>query len=336
MEPYRQSVAPEHGPRIAAIGGGTGLSTLLRGLKRYTKNITAIVTVADDGGGSGRLRQDLGMLPPGDIRNCLEALANAEPLMAQLMHYRFPEGELAGQSFGNLFLAALNGIMPSFDRAVESLSQVLAITGRVLPVTNENIQLEAEFENGARVVGESRIFQCKQEQDCRIRRVNLLPSRPKALPEAVEAIREAEMVVLAPGSLYTSIIPNLLVDGIADAVRASDALKIYICNIMTQDGETEGMTASDHVKALLDHSGPGLVDLCLCNSAPVRPGLVERYREEDAAPIVVDRAAIEALGVEAVTRPLASETLNYARHSFTRLADAVMELYNERADTKIF
>ena len=163
MEPYRQSVAPEHGPRIAAIGGGTGLSTLLRGLKRYTKNITAIVTVADDGGGSGRLRQDLGMLPPGDIRNCLEALANAEPLMAQLMHYRFPEGELAGQSFGNLFLAALNGIMPSFDRAVESLSQVLAITGRVLPVTNENIQLEAEFENGARVVGESRIFQCKQE-----------------------------------------------------------------------------------------------------------------------------------------------------------------------------
>ena len=180
MEPYRQSVAPEHGPRIAAIGGGTGLSTLLRGLKRYTKNITAIVTVADDGGGSGRLRQDLGMLPPGDIRNCLEALANAEPLMAQLMHYRFPEGELAGQSFGNLFLAALNGIMPSFDRAVESLSQVLAITGRVLPVTNENIQLEAEFENGARVVGESRIFQCKQEQDCRIRRVNLLPSRPKA------------------------------------------------------------------------------------------------------------------------------------------------------------
>ena len=245
MEPYRQSVAPEHGPRIAAIGGGTGLSTLLRGLKRYTKNITAIVTVADDGGGSGRLRQDLGMLPPGDIRNCLEALANAEPLMAQLMHYRFPEGELAGQSFGNLFLAALNGIMPSFDRAVESLSQVLAITGRVLPVTNENIQLEAEFENGVRVVGESRIFQCKQEQDCRIRRVNLLPSRPKALPEAVEAIREAEMVVLAPGSLYTSIIPNLLVDGIVEAIRESRALKIYVCNVMTQEGDryTLGISA---------------------------------------------------------------------------------------------
>ena len=169
------SVAPEHGPRIAAIGGGTGLSTLLRGLKLYTKNLTAIVTMADDGGGSGRLRQDLGMLPPGDIRSCLEALANAEPLMAQLMHYRFCEGTLAGQSFGNLFLAALNGIMPSFDRAVESMSQVLAITGRVLPVTTADVQLEAIFENGARVVGESKIYHFKKEQDCRISRVALIP-----------------------------------------------------------------------------------------------------------------------------------------------------------------
>ena len=331
MEPYRQSVAPEHGPRIAAIGGGTGLSTLLRGLKRYTKNITAIVTVADDGGGSGRLRQDLGMLPPGDIRNCLEALANAEPLMAQLMHYRFPEGELAGQSFGNLFLAALNGIMPSFDRAVESLSQVLAITGRVLPVTNENIQLEAEFENGARVVGESRIFQCKQEQDCRIRRVNLLPGRPKALPEAVEAIREAEMVVLAPGSLYTSIIPNLLVEGVVEAICRSEALKIYVCNIMTQEGETEGYTAADHVDALLSHGAPGLVDLCLANSAPVRPGLVEKYREEDAAPILVDRERIRAMGLELEEYPVASEGGDYARHDPDRLAAAVLDVYRRRA-----
>ena len=216
------------------------------------------------------------------------------------------------------------------------MSEVLAISGRVLPVTNENVALEATFENGTRVLGESKISAFKKEQDCRIESVRLLPEHPKALPEAVRAIGEAELILLGPGSLYTSVIPNLLVDGIADAVRASDALKIYVCNIMTQDGETEGMTASDHVKALLDHSGPGLVDLCLCNSAPVRPGLVERYREEDAAPIVVDRAAIEALGVEAVTRPLASETLNYARHSFARLAEAVMELYNERADTKIF
>ena len=267
-----------------------------------------------------------------------KALANAEPMMQQLLTYRFPEGSgnLTGQSFGNLILAALNGISDSFDQAVARMSEVLAISGRVLPVTNENVALEATFENGTRVLGESKISAFKKEQDCRIESVRLLPEHPKALPEAVRAIGEAELILLGPGSLYTSVIPNLLVDGIADAVRASDALKIYICNIMTQDGETEGMTASDHVKALLDHSGPGLVDLCLCNSAPVRPGLVERYREEDAAPIVVDRAAIEALGVEAVTRPLASETLNYARHSFARLAEAVMELYNERADTKIF
>mgnify|MGYP005955071289 CR=1 FL=1 len=326
----------ENGPRIVAIGGGTGLSNMLRGLKSKTRNITAVVTVADDGGGSGMLRQDLGMPPPGDIRNCLQALANVEPIMEKLLAYRFQEGTLAGQSFGNLFLAALNGIAPSFDRAVTMMSQVLAITGRILPVTSADVQLEAVFENGARVVGESKISRFKKEQDCRIRKVRLLPEHPPALPETLRAIREADLILLGPGSLYTSVIPNLLVDGIADAVRASDALKIYICNIMTQDGETEGMTASDHVKALLDHSGPGLVDLCLCNSAPVRPGLVERYREEDAAPIVVDRAAIEALGVEAVTRPLASETLNYARHSFARLAEAVMELYNERADTKIF
>ena len=324
------------GPKVVALGGGTGLSTMLRGLKEYTKNITAIVTVADDGGGSGVLRQDLGMPPPGDIRNCLLALANTEPVMGELLGYRFTEGILKGQSFGNLFLAALNEISPSFDVAVRRMSEVLAISGRVLPVTNENVALEATFENGTRVLGESKISAFKKEQDCRIESVRLLPEHPKALPEAVRAIGEAELILLGPGSLYTSVIPNLLVDGIADAVRASDALKIYICNIMTQDGETEGMTASDHVKALLDHSGPGLVDLCLCNSAPVRPGLVERYREEDAAPIVVDRAAIEALGVEAVTRPLASETLNYARHSFARLAEAVMELYNERADTKIF
>ena len=328
MEPYRQSVAPEHGPRIAAIGGGTGLSTLLRGLKRYTKNITAIVTVADDGGGSGRLRQDLGMLPPGDIRNCLEALANAEPLMAQLMHYRFPEGELAGQSFGNLFLAALNGIMPSFDRAVESLSQVLAITGRVLPVTNENIQLEAEFENGARVVGESRIFQCKQEQDCRIRRVNLLPSRPKALPEAVEAIREAEMVVLAPGSLYTSIIPNFLVSGIADAVRQSRALKIYVLNIMTQDGETDGYDADDHVRAILEHAGPGVMDVCIANDAPVPPEIMEPYAKEGVSQLELRREDLEQMGLAVRTFPLL-EPGRYIRHNSDALARAILSVWRE-------
>ena len=334
-QPYsRTDPRWEHGPRIAAIGGGTGLSTMLRGLKEYTRNLTAIVTVADDGGGSGMLRQDLGMPPPGDIRNCMEALANVEPVMAQLMTYRFPggSGSPTGQSFGNLLLAALNGISRSFDQAVTRMSQVLAITGRVLPVTNENVQLEATFENGASVVGESKICAFKKAQDCRITQVRLLPERPPALPETLRAIREADLILLGPGSLYTSVIPNLLVDGVGEAIRTSDALKIYVCNIMTQDGETEGYTAADHVVALLSHGGgPGLVDLCLANSAPVRPGLVERYREEGAAPILVDRARVEALGVELAERPLASETSDLARHSTERLAAAVMDLLSERS-----
>ena len=191
-------VPREHGPKVVAIGGGHGLSNMLRGLKTYTENLSAIVTVADDGGGSGMLRQDLGMPPPGDIRNCMEALANTEPLMRELMHYRFTEGSLAGQSFGNLFLAALNGISPSFDAAVERMSQVLAITGRVLPVTTADVQLEAEFENGASVVGESKIFYCKKKEDCRITRVRLLPEHPRALPAALTAIR-ITLVVLALG-----------------------------------------------------------------------------------------------------------------------------------------
>ena len=192
----------EQGPRIAAIGGGHGLSNMLRGLKQYTENLSAIVTVADDGGGSGMLRQDLGMPPPGDIRNCMEALANTEPLMRELMQYRFTEGTLAGQSFGNLFLAALNGISDSFEEAVSRMSQVLAITGRVLPVTSDNIQLVAEFENGTQVVGESKICDFKKQQDCRIHHVNLIPAKPEPLPSALEAIRDADLILLGPGTCW--------------------------------------------------------------------------------------------------------------------------------------
>ena len=198
MESGYYHVAPEKGPKIVVIGGGHGQSTLLRGLKLYSKNLTAIVAVTDDGGGSGALRRDLDMPPPGDIRNCMEALASAEPIMTQLMSYRFTEGVLAGQSFGNLLLAALNGIMPSFDQAVAGLSQVLAITGRVLPVTNANIRLEAEFENGSRVAGESSICRQMQQENCRLRCVKLRPAHPKALPDALQAIREADLIVLAP------------------------------------------------------------------------------------------------------------------------------------------
>ena len=284
----------ERGPKIVAIGGGTGLSTMLRGLKKYTRNLTAIVTVADNGGGSGMLRQDLGMPPPGDIRHCMESLANTEPIMEKLLTYRFTEGSLAGQSFGNLILAALNGVTGSFEEAVTQMSHVLAITGRVVPVTSADVQLEAVFENGARVIGESQIAAFKKEQDCRIHHVGLIPDHPKATPAALEAIGEADLILLGPGSLYTSVIPNLLVEGVARAVARADAPKIYICNIMTQEGETEGYTAADHLEALLVHGAPGLLDLCLANTAPVRPGLLEKYREEDAAPLAVDRELFSA------------------------------------------
>ena len=318
------------GPKIAAIGGGTGLSTMLRGLKKYTKNLTAIVTVSDDGGGSGMLRRDIGMLPPGDIRHCMESLANTEPVMQQLLTYRFESGTLRGQCFGNLLLAALNGVTGSFDEAVRSMGQVLAISGTVIPVTTTDVRLTATFENGAYVVGESNIFGFKKQQDCRIDHVELLPAHPKALPDALDAIAAADLILLGPGSLYTSIIPNLLVDGVAEAIAASDAQKIYVCNIMTQDGETEGYTAADHLEALQRHGREGIVDLCLANNAPIPRGLAARYSEEDAELLRVDRERIAALGIALAEYPLLSAQGGYARHDPALLAQAVMELYRER------
>ena len=271
------------------------------------------------------------MPPPGDIRNCLEALANTEPLMSELMHYRFTEGTLAGQSFGNLFLAALNGISPSFDAAVSRMSQVLAITGRVLPVTTADVQLEAEFENGATVVGESKIFYCKKKEDCRITKVRLLPEHPKALPEAVEAIREADLLILGPGSLYTSIIPNLLVDGIVEAIRQSDALKVYVANVMTQEGETEGYTAADHIAAIFQHSAPGLFDLCITNSSPIPEDVAARYAQEGAESLRYDAGRCAALGVELVSRPISTVEDGYVRHHAGNLARELMLLHAERS-----
>lgn len=328
----RLTAQRRRGPKICAIGGGHGLSNMLRGLKVYTENLSAIVTVADDGGGSGQLRQDLGMPPPGDIRNCLEALANTEPLMSELMHYRFQEGSLAGQSFGNLFIAALNGISPSFDAAVRRMSEVLAITGKVLPVTTADVQLEAEFENGSSVVGESKIFYCKKQEDCRITQVRLIPERPQALPEAIQAIREADMIILGPGSLYTSIIPNLLVEGITAAIRASDALKVYVCNVMTQEGETEGYTAADHIQALFDHSAPGLFDLCFVSDTPIPTDAAARYAAEGAEPIQVDLERCAALGVEIVRGDATFiEEGGYVRHDPHRLAEALVQIHAQRS-----
>ncbi len=323
-------------PRIVAIGGGTGLSTILRGLKHVSPNITAVVAMADNGGGSGVLRQELGMPPPGDVRNCLQALANTEPTMEALLAYRFKEGNLKGQSFGNLFLAALNDMSGSFDQAVAKMSEVLAITGRVLPVTNENIELIADFDDGATVVGESEIAEYKTGESRRILRVYLSPADPPALPECIRAIHEADLILLGPGSLYTSVIPNLLVDGIAQAIHESKAAKVYVMNLMTQDGETEGYSAADHVRALFDHGGEQLFDHTLINNLPVPPAALEPYRREGAVPISVDVTALARMGVRAAFAPVADYSRLLVRHDPMALANAVMELYRRISPTRIY
>lgn len=324
------------GPKIVVIGGGTGLSTMLRGLKRLSPDITAVVTVADDGGGSGMLRADLGMPPPGDVRNCIQALANTEPTMEKLLGYRFTEGSLRGQSFGNLFLAALNGMSGTFDEAVRKMSDVLAITGRVLPVTNENVYLAAEFDDGSEVVGESKIASFKKGTDKRIARVKLLPRAPAALPQVLEVIDRADMIVLGPGSLYTSIMPNLLTVGVAPAIARADAFRVYVMNIMTQDGETEGYTGYDHVRALFDNSGEHLFDWCLANSAGVPDGLREKYTAEGAEPVRLDDDRLAALGVSVWRAPVASWSGGLARHDPERLAAELMRLYREKSHTKTY
>ena len=277
------------GPKIVVVGGGTGLSTMLRGLKYYTSNITAIVTVGDDGGGSGDLREDLGMLPPGDIRNCILALADTEPLMEDLLQYRFKDGRLKNQSFGNLFLAAMNGISDNFEDAVQKMSSVLAVTGRVLPVTLEDMKLVAELENGNKVEGESQIPEEALRQNSRIKKIRIEPQNAKPLDDAIKAIGEADAIVLGPGSLYTSIIPNLLVKNIAESIRKSDAIKIYISNIMTQPGETNGFKASDHIKVLRKYGGRNIVDYVIANNGDIPSEVKEKYALDNSSLVELDK-----------------------------------------------
>ncbi len=253
----------ERGPRIVAIGGGTGLPTLLRGLKEHTNNLTAIVTAADDGGSSGRLRRELGILPPGDFRNCLVAMADAEPLVTRLFQYRFGKGSgLEGHSFGNLFIVAMSGVTGSFEQAIFESSHVLAVRGRIIPATLANLSISAKMEDESVVYGESSITQ----RGGRIKQLNLVPSNPDAYPETVESILNAQLIVIGPGSLYTSILPNLLVPGIGKAVQESKALKIYVCNVATQQGETDGFSVADHLEALQRHTAYPLVDYVIANS----------------------------------------------------------------------
>lgn len=318
------------GPKIVVVGGGTGLSTMLRGLKNYTNNITAIVTVGDDGGGSGKIREDFGMLPPGDIRNCILALADTEPIMEKLLQYRFKEGSLEGQSFGNLFLAAMAGISDNFEEAVKRMSSVLAVTGKVLPVTLDDMKLVAILENGDEIDGESRIPDEAIARKSKIKKLMINPENAKPLVDALKAIEEADAIIMGPGSLYTSIIPNLLVTDIADTICESDAIKIYISNIMTQPGETDDFTAADHLKTLINYGGKKCVDYVIANNGTIPDNIKERYLKEGSKLVELDRDNIKGLGVEIVEENLVKITKGYVKHDSEYLADIIMKTVIEK------
>jgi len=324
--------------RIVALGGGTGLSMLLRGLKRYVArrkqeavrmpiaDLAAVVTVTDDGGSSGRLRRDYRILPPGDIRNCMVALSKDEALLGRLFQYRFASGRgLSGHSFGNLFLAALTHITGDFTEAVRVSGQVLAIRGRIFPSTTQLVTLEAVMEDRRIVAGETKISASGK----RIRRVRLVPRRVRPMKEVLDAIRQADLILLGPGSLYTSIIPNLLVSGITAALRRTRATRVYIANLMTQPGETDGYSAADHIRAIYEHTGPGLFDWVVANRRPISSRLRRRYRAEGAEPVRVDLDALQQMGLRCILDDLLDED-GVVRHNPDRLTRLLLEEFIQK------
>lgn len=318
----REATRLARGPRVVAVGGGNGLAALLRGLKAHTSNLTAVVTMADDGGSSGVLRRDMGMPPPGDIRNCLVALADDESLIGRLFQYRFPDGGLQGHSFGNLFVAALAEVTGDFERAVQESTSVLKVRGRVLPSTLEDVTLHAQLVDGAEVSGESTITAAERLP----LRVWLTPQTPRPLPQAIDALQHADVVVLGPGSLYTSIIPNLLIPEVRQAIRRTRAWVVYVCNVMTQPGETDGYTAGDHVEALYRHGLSGMIDAVLVNDAPVSDTLAANYERAGARPVRVDHERLRELGVKVVQAPVAAGSNDVFRHDSAQLAAALLRL----------
>ncbi|GAB4217030.1 MAG: YvcK family protein [Synechococcales cyanobacterium] len=316
------------GAKIVAIGGGTGLSTLLRGLKHYSSNITAVVTVADDGGSSGRLRREIGVLPPGDIRNCLTALASEEKLLTELFHYRFEAGDgLSGHSFGNLFLTALTSISGgNVLKAIAATSQVLAIQGQVLPATLADVSLWAELTDGRWIVGESNIAKAKGK----IQRIGCQPPNPAAVPEVLQAIAEADLIILGPGSLYTSIIPNLLVPEIVEAIANNPAPHLYVCNIMTEPGETTDYSVADHVLALDQVAGRRLFDGVLVQKSPPTEGTLRRYEHSGATHVVLDKEKMAFLNCRVVLANVMREDTEKGliRHDPEQLAAMIMRWYD--------
>jgi len=321
----------ERGPRIVVVGGGHGLSMLLHGIKEYTSNITAIVTVADSGGSSGRIREQFDVLPPGDIRNCLVALADSETLMQKLFQFRFEEGgDLKGHNFGNLFITVLTKVTGDFEAAIKASSKVLAIRGEVIPATLQNVSLVAEYKDGSVIQGEHKI----PEKNLPIKRVSLNPGDSPATEEAVRAINEAEVIILGPGSLYTSVVPNLLIKGITEAISNSKVLKIYICNVMTQPGETDGYKASDHIEALIRHSSKDIMNHCVVNINTEAPReLLERYKREQSFPVIADSQKIKEMGYSVVEGELISAA-DFLRHDSNKLSKLIINLILSKRQKK--
>lgn len=315
----------QNGPNIVVIGGGHGLSVLLRGIKQMTSNVTAVVTVADDGGSSGRLREGLGIIPPGDLRNCLVALADTEPLMEKLFQYRFSgDNELSGHSFGNLFLAAMNEVTGDMETALKESSKVLAVAGHVLPASKELVRLDALMTDGSIVEGESKISEAHKT----IAKVRLFPKNVPAVQSVLDAIKHADAIILGPGSLYTSVIPNLLVDGVAKEVRQSKAIKIYICNVMTQAGETDHYTASMHVKAIFKHAGKGTVDYVLANDKMPTIEMRKKYAEQGSEPVKIDVDVLRRMGVGILQADIMSEE-DIGHHDPNKLINSIFKMMYE-------
>ena len=329
---YKEKVLIK-GPKIVVIGGGTGLSVLLRGLKEYTSNITAIVTVADDGGGSGILREDLGMLPPGDIRSCLLALANTEPAMEKLLQHRFKDGKLKGQNFGNLFIAAMNEIHGNFEVAIKEMSNVLAVTGKVLPMTLEDVKLFARLKNGIVIEGESNIPEKNKEIGSQIEDVFIKPKKVYPLKEAIEAINEADCIVLGPGSLYTSVIPNLLVREIVKLIENSKAIRIYIPNVMTQPGETDNYSVLNHTEAIIKHAKKEIIDYIITNIEDIPDDTLKKYYDDGAKPVIIteqEEKILNEMNIKVIKDTLIDVKKNYIRHDAVKLSQIIVELVNEK------
>lgn len=315
--------------KLACIGGGTGLSTILRGLKKHSCSITAIVTVSDNGGSSGMLRKEMQVLPPGDIRNCLLALAETEPVIEEMFQYRFKEGSMSGQNMGNLFLAVLSDLYQNFGLAVEKAAEVLRVKGRVLPVTLESIQLQAFFEDGGMLTGETEIVEACKTGRREIGRISLVPENPGAYSHVVDALMEADVVLLGPGSLFTSVVPNLLVAGVAEALAKTRATVVHVANIMTQPGETEGFNLRDHVRAIESYLEPGTIDVVVCNSAKVNGEILKHYLDDGAAFVEND-----CDGCTVIEAPMAivEEKGGFIRHDADALAQIIQAIAEGEVD----